>query len=331
MPVVGALHALRVEGAFASVECVTDVNAYVLSSDNLRHLLENPKFSEEAIYSLAREVRLQSKSMRTPLFQQSPQQLPILATSIAASVESFYRSFMSSLMVELLTGKKTQRFPIMHIQIPTRILYINGFKGLRFYLDRNVNTQNFSNPQAAKIMLAITPGLIMTPVSSFLEATNVGQHNPEPLYRRMFRGIVPRCCREVIFGVGLNQLSDFFEERVPEKLVTNTMYRNMLGSATAAVVSGYLSHFPHNLSTMKLANPSKTYMEIWAEIGKNSEARLPSFLQNKGTLTTWASRISTIVTPATVTVRTGQLIGSFVILNGIITFINTRTKASVSS
>jgi hypothetical protein len=267
--------------------------------------------------------------MRTPLFQQSSApKIPILATSIAASVESFYRSFMSSLMVELLTGKKTARFPIMHVQIPTRVVYINGFKGIRFYLDHHVNTETFANPGLAKIGLAVTPGLIMTPVSSFLEATNVGQHNPEPLYRRMFRGIVPRACREVIFGVGLNQLSDFFEERVPESLTTNSVYRNMLGSATAAVVSGYMSHFPHNLSTMKLANPHKSYLQIWAEIGKASEARLPSFLQNKGELTVWASRVSTIVAPATLSVRTGQLIGSFVILNGIITFINTRTSGS---
>ncbi len=49
-------------------------------------------------------------------------------------------------------------------------------------------------------------GLIMTPISSFLEASNAGVHNPEPMQRRMFRGIVPRAVREVIFGVGLNQV-----------------------------------------------------------------------------------------------------------------------------
>lgn len=327
--VYGALHALREEPSFGSLVCEEETTVYVLQAADLRQLLlSNPRFAEEALFGLSREVRAASKSLRTPLLEQSAQKLPIFATTIAASVESFYRSYMSSLMLELLNGKKTPRFPIMHIQIPTRVVYINGFKGLRYYLDRNVHPDSFANPQAAKILLAITPGLIMTPISSFLEASNAGVHNPEPLQRRMFRGIVPRAVREVIFGVGLNQLSDYFEERVPEAWVTDAVYRSMAGSAIAAVVSGYLSHFPHNLSFMKMSNPAMTYSQIWDQLGKNSIPRLPTFLQNRGALTTWAAKISTIVAPATLSVRTGQLIGSFAILNGIITFINTQDKKS---
>eukprot|EP00042_Codosiga_hollandica_P044058 m.427258 g.427258 ORF g.427258 m.427258 type:complete len:62 (-) comp56698_c1_seq15:391-576(-) len=53
----------------------------------------------------------------------------------------------------------------------------------------------------------------------------------------------------------------------------------MCGSAMAAVASGYLSHFPHNLSTLKLTAPHKTYSQIFHELGKRSEPRLPLFLQ----------------------------------------------------
>jgi hypothetical protein len=161
----------------------------------------------------------------------------------------------------------------------------------------------------------------MTPISSFLEATNAIKHNPEPLQRRMFRGIVPRCAREVIFGVGLNQLSDFMEERVPMKLVNDLTYRAMCGSAMAAIVSGYLSHFPHNLSSLKLTQLQKSYSQIFKELGASSEKRLPEFLQNRANLITLAGQVATIVAPATMLVRTGQLVGSFVILNGIITLI----------
>ena len=62
---------------------------------------------------------------------------------------------------------------------------------------------------------ACIPGLLMTPVSSMLEACNAGHANPEPLALRWMRGIQPRALREVIFGIGINQLSDWCEERVP--------------------------------------------------------------------------------------------------------------------
>jgi hypothetical protein len=325
----GSLYVLRGDPAFGSIQCDTNtVTVYELSGAALRALLhDHSKMSEEALYGLSREVRESSKVMRTPLFEQSAtKRPPFLATSVAASIECFYRSFMSSLMLEKLTGQKTPRFPTMHIQMPTRVLYINGFKGIRYYLDNNVRPESFSNPHLGRLLVAVAPGLIMTPMSSFLEATNAVKHNPEPLYRRMFRGIVPRAAREVIFGVGLNQLTDFMEERVPA-VVVDPIHRNMCGSAMAAVASGYFSHFPHNLSALKLATPAKTYGQLFEELGKKAEARLPSFLQNRGSLTTTTAKLSCIFAPATFTVRTGQLIGSFVILNGIITFINTRKSS----
>ncbi|KAI9907849.1 hypothetical protein PsorP6_004104 [Peronosclerospora sorghi] len=59
----------------------------------------------------------------------------------------------------------------------------------------------------------------MTPVSSILEAFNAGKMNPESLSTRWIRGTATRMLREVIFGVGLNQLSDYFEERMMVKSI----------------------------------------------------------------------------------------------------------------
>lgn len=54
---------------------------------------------------------------------------------------------------------------------------------------------------------------------------------------RWTRGLVPRAAREVIFSIGLNQVSDACEVAVPQS-VENKQLRNMLGSMTAGVLSG---------------------------------------------------------------------------------------------
>ena len=43
-----------------------------------------------------------------------------------------------------LSGHWGKLFPNMHIQCPARILYINGFKGLRQYMDYKVTTAQMS-------------------------------------------------------------------------------------------------------------------------------------------------------------------------------------------
>ena len=55
--------------------------------------------------------------------------------------------------------------------------------------------------------MSFAPGIIMTPLSSMLEASNAGHMNPEPITTRWMRGITWRMAREVIFGIGLNQMS----------------------------------------------------------------------------------------------------------------------------
>lgn len=67
-----------------------------------------------------------------------------------------------------------------------------------------------------------TPGVLLR---ASAEACNA-EANKEPLSRRWMRGMVPRGGREMIFGIGINQLSDACEERVSR------------GSGVVVVVAG---------------------------------------------------------------------------------------------
>jgi hypothetical protein len=82
---------------------------------------------------------------------------------------------------------------------------------------------------------------------SLLEAFNAGHMNTQPLSTRWMCGIVPRCGREVIFGIGLNQLSDYCEERVG--FVTNPVLR----TATASIFAGnYTYIYVQNYSVVRI-------------------------------------------------------------------------------
>eukprot|EP01118_Nematostelium_gracile_P003337 TRINITY_DN1381_c0_g1_i1.p1 TRINITY_DN1381_c0_g1~~TRINITY_DN1381_c0_g1_i1.p1 ORF type:complete len:278 (+),score=73.11 TRINITY_DN1381_c0_g1_i1:186-1019(+) len=263
------------------------------------------------------EIRTHTKAQRTPLLEQQSKRTPVWAVSAAAGVESFYRSALNAVLNQHLTGTPlVTYFPNMHVQFPTRILYINGFKGLRAYLDSVIKPEQYSNPTAVRLAAAVTPGIVMTPISSILEAA-VAHSNPAPLYTRWVSGIIPRTFREVIFGVGLNQLSDYCEERVP---IQNGALRNAAGSLTAGVISGYLSHVVHNMSTLKLTNPNKSYGTHFREYCQKAERRVPSFvpISARGP----ASVAVACIFPAGVLIRTTQIVGSFIILNGTINAIS---------
>lgn len=213
------------------------------------------------------------------------------------------------------------------LQIPTRVVYINGFKGIRNAIDQSdfmktVGTSPY--PNAYRLAAAIAPGLCMTPVSSMLEAYNAGHMNKEPLSTRWTRGIVPRCCREIIFGIGLNQLSDFCEERVD--FISNKFLRNAAASICAGVIAGYLSHVPHNMSTLKILNPHKSYPQLFKEYISNAENRLPA-----GTPPSMKRGLSYVVgllAPRGLLIRTSQIVGSFVILNGTINALQSQFNKS---
>ena len=256
----GTLHALGEKPAFATTTATTEGLAWRLSSSDLRRTFQEPSIGRGIASGLAAEIFRMSEHYRTPLLEQPPQIVNVAAVSVAAAFEAYYRSALNSLMNASLTGQRSALFPNMHVQIPTRVIYINGFKATRQWLTNEVDQRlndNQSDTERASLLLipALLPGVLMTPVSGVLEASNAGHSNPEPLYRRAFRGFAPRCVREVIFGVGLNQLSDYCEERVPDAFATSKVLRNAAGSLVAGLFAGYLSHVPHNLSTMKLLQP----------------------------------------------------------------------------
>jgi hypothetical protein len=139
-------------------------------------------------------------------------------------------------------------------------------------MDKTVDSQEDAdrgkhNQFFLRLLMAIAPGVIMTPISSVLEASNAGHLNNEPMATRWMRGIVARCGREVVFGIGLNQLSDYWEERWQEILgrdKTSPVVSNAAGSLTAGVISGYFSHVPHNMSTYKLLEPHRSYANLYS-------------------------------------------------------------------
>lgn len=328
--VFSSLHVLNRDNSFSTITCVTDeCTIYSLSSATLnKHIDENPKLAKEIIHGLSKEVRKNIAHRKTPLLEQKSVHTkhPLLVTSVAAAFESFYRSAMNTALNYRLQGKVIPSFqalfPNMHQQLPIRVCYINGFKGIRLYLDENVDVRNYSHPYLMRIFMAFTPGLVMTPVSSLLEASNVNQ-NPEPLLTKWRRGLIPRTLREVIFGIGLNQMSDYFEERYP--FIANEQLRNAAGSLSAGILCGYLTHLMHNLSALKLMNPKVSYAVHFSNLQQKWITRLETgsgFYQLiNPSQHMQVSKILTVVAPIGVFVRTSQIVGSFIILNGMINFL----------
>lgn len=184
-------------------------------------------------------------------------------------------------------------------------------------LDREVHPEQYARPDFVRFLTMVAPGVLMTPVSSILEACNAGHANPEPLLRRSTRGILPRGGREILFGVGLNQLSDYFEERARSTL-SSPVAANLAGSLSAGVIAGYLSHVPHNLSTYKLMEPAKSYGQLFQKFVDTSvrESAVPAFLTGRSRA---AARVGlAVLFPRGCVIRTAQIVGSFAILNGII-------------
>ncbi|KAF4315374.1 hypothetical protein G195_011102 [Phytophthora kernoviae 00238/432] len=312
---ISSNHALTKDPAAVSVRCLTPVTGFSLQSSALDEVLEDKTASREIMHSLSKEIRRQASLLQTPLLEQHAKPTPYFATSVAASIESFYRSGMNSLLNARLTGQPVARlFPEMHLQIPTRVVYINGFKGIRHLMENHVDADQYEYPQVVRLVEAVSPGVIMTPVSSMLEAFNAGHMNPESLATRWIRGTAPRMLREVIFGVGLNQLSDYFEERL--SVTESAALNNALGSMAAGILSGYLSHIPHNLSTMKLMHPQKTYGQHMDDFIRRAEVRVPKTVAPRQRY--MVATALALLFPRGLTVRTSQIVGSFIILNGTI-------------
>ena len=158
----------------------------------------------------------------------------------------------------------------------------------------------------------------MSPLSGLLEASNAGHSNPAPMGTRWLYGATPRMLREVIFGIGINQLSEWCEERVPEALFDGKASRNFVGSMTAGVACGYLSHIPHNMSALKLLQPHKSYAEHFGGLVEDSATRMPSGLGLPRSARWPAAAAAAILMPKGVMIRSTQIAGSFAIINGTI-------------
>eukprot|EP01065_Artemidia_motanka_P051907 TRINITY_DN9230_c0_g1_i1.p1 TRINITY_DN9230_c0_g1~~TRINITY_DN9230_c0_g1_i1.p1 ORF type:complete len:276 (+),score=93.11 TRINITY_DN9230_c0_g1_i1:83-910(+) len=250
-----------------------------------------------------------------PVARQKASASPVFATTVAATVESFYRSALNAFINSALLGQKVQRlFPDMHVQAPVRVMYINGIKQSRAWFANNVDPDDYQFSGAVRAGVWCAPGLIMTPISSVLEAANAGNKNPEPLLtQRWLRGVSARAVREVIFAIGVNQMSEAIEERVPEDKVASPLLRNSIGSLTAGVLAGYFSHVPHNMSALKLHYPQKSYGALFREYAKSSEERLPAAIRSET-----SAMVCALLFPKALVARTVQIMGTFTLLNGII-------------
>eukprot|EP00760_Papus_ankaliazontas_P036264 PhM_4_TR8275/c0_g1_i1/m.53413 len=318
---VGILAFIDQQPASSFATARNDVVVYQLATEDIIDFLKkNPLESVSIISALSERLRFTDGRPTIPLLAQRRQkQAPVWVVSIAAAIESFYRSALNAMLNRQLQGASTATkvalFPHMHVQIPMRVGYINGFKQLRFFLDNSVDARHYSNPAMLQILLAITPGIVMTPMSSVLEASNAGHSNPEPMLRRATRGITFRSVREIIFGIGLNQLSDYFEERVP---IENRAMRNAAGSLAAGIVSGYLSHIPHNLSAMKLMQPDMTYGQHFSVFAKRYERQMGHAFGTDKNLRRIAAGVLCVLFPTGITIRITQIVGTFCIINGFV-------------
>lgn len=349
----GTLHVLGELPAFATTTAITSGVCWRLSSRALQRAmlqrgangLDN-NLPLDIASGLAAEVFRMSNSYSTPLFEQPAQKVNVAAVSVAAAVESYYRSALNGILNAAIQGamankggaaaaaatasaaKKTgldiaRMFPEMHVQIPTRVVYINGFKLSRQWLadllEEPVAAATARGDERARkacmLVPALLPGVLMTPVSSILEACSAAYANPEPLYRRCTRGLTARTVREVIFGLGLNNLTDWAEERIPRDVCESRALRNALGSVAAGVIAGYLSHVPHNLSTMKLLQPGTSYRAHVGSLVESARRRVPRALPPPAQDV--AATALALIFPRGLSIRTTQVVGSFVLLNGI--------------
>lgn len=314
---VGLLHLYnRAERSRFNAECATNVVAFRLKKEDIDKAIErHPHLAHSIIKDLSFYIRQSSKSLSTPLLEQRGYRSSLTVVSLAASVESFYRSFMNALINRAVTGQSCPFFPNMHIQVPVRVIYINGMKQCRSYFD-NQQQGLLGNPNAwlYQLMYAMMPGLVMCPFSSVLEASNA-TNNTEPMTWRWTRGYAPRMAREVLFAIGMNQAADFFTERWGSVITQSDGLRGAMGNVSAGLCAGYLSHLPHNLSTKKLYAPTRSYQELFEELWRRDVARVPTWCP--APMVDMAAKAITVLFPVGVVRRSMQICGTFMIINGI--------------
>eukprot|EP00759_Apiculatamorpha_spiralis_P027602 PhF_6_TR30389/c0_g1_i1/m.44549 len=144
--VIGGLGFWYQEQARSHAVARNTVVAYRLDIDDVTaYLKSHPEASLQIISSLSVSLQSVQKPVIPLLAQRRQASAPIMVVAAAAACESFYRSALNALLNHALAtaaSGQTQSpitlaklFPNMHIQMPTRVLYINGLKQIRFLLD----------------------------------------------------------------------------------------------------------------------------------------------------------------------------------------------------
>ena len=159
------------------------------------------------------------------------------------------------------------------------------------------------------------PGLLMAPVGSVIVACNAAHSNPEHLCIRWTRGLAPRTLRDVIFGLGLNELSEGCARRMP--CDWSSVAREAAGSLIAGLVAGYVSHVPHNLSQLKLLQPQRSYAQHARRMLADGRNRVPHSLMLSPGARAFAGAVLAVIWPTAVLLRAAQIGGSFCIINGV--------------
>jgi hypothetical protein len=129
--------------------------------------------------------------------------------------------------------------------------------------------------------------------------------------------------------MGLNQVADKCQEKVPASISDNPAIRSAMGSLAAGAMAGYVSHVPHNLSSLKLLKPSVSYGDHFRQLMTTAlEARFGKQLESAS----WVYRspmtrslVGTMLVfllPRGVQIRTMQIMGSFVLVNGSIAMLS---------
>jgi hypothetical protein len=174
------------------------------------------------------------------------------------------------------------------------------------------NVDSYSFPTLIRLLAAIAPGVMITPISSLLD--NAGHLSPEPLIKRWFHGTVPRLSREIIFAIGINQLTDYIDERV--SFISNNLFRGAVSSVIAGMLAGYFSQVPHNLASLKVINPLKPYSQLFREYVSAAEVRIPADVKSPAMRNALAHFVA-LCFPTGSSIRALSIAGSFLILNGV--------------
>eukprot|EP01065_Artemidia_motanka_P030204 TRINITY_DN36216_c0_g1_i1.p1 TRINITY_DN36216_c0_g1~~TRINITY_DN36216_c0_g1_i1.p1 ORF type:complete len:456 (+),score=131.53 TRINITY_DN36216_c0_g1_i1:59-1426(+) len=310
--------------------CSTAVVAYRIDAAKYRDLLrQHPALAIGVIESVSTHINKSDAIPRTALLAQQARPVPTAVTALAAVLEAGYR-----LMAHVL---HTHRFatpadlPKASSQMERasaaagNIAVTTGARAVFIFAAKRLRETFAGGPEAstaAQIGAAVAPGVVLAPLSGWLEARRKAGPWAAPRMRTDWsHGFCARAVRDGLFTLGMNQLSDFFEERCPSDW--DPTVRVVAGSAASGVVVGYATHIPHMLCSMKLRYPTCTYSDLFQRYAREAEGRLPKQLPPR--LSGPAAAALAVLMPTGVVSRCAQLVVTFGLVNGVLQMVSGRT------